>query len=94
MRLAARGVEADFRAAAEGEAEGRDHDGPRAELDGRGHLLESANGAVDFFPLAFLRDEQELHQVGADAEVVAIAGDDEGGRSRGRHRSPAGGRRW
>ena len=78
--LAARGVEADFRAAAEGHAEGRDDDGARAELDGRGHLLEAAyDGGVQLFPLAFLRGEQKLQQVGADGEVVAVAGDDEGG---------------
>ena len=79
MGLAARGVETDFRAAAEGHAEGRDDDGARAELDGRGHLLEAADGAIDFVPLAFLRGEQKLHEVGADAEVVAVAGDDEAG---------------
>ena len=39
--LAARGVQADLRAAAEGEAEGRGDDGPRTEFDGRGHLLEA-----------------------------------------------------
>ena len=31
-------------------------------------------------PLAFLRGEQELHEVGADGEVVAVAGDDEAGK--------------
>ena len=41
--LAARGVEADLRAAAEGEAEGRGDDGARAEFDGCGHLLEAVD---------------------------------------------------
>ena len=41
--LAARGVQADLRAAAEGEAEGRGDDRARAEFDGRGHLLEAVN---------------------------------------------------
>ena len=36
--------------------------------------------AVDLVPLAFLRGEEELHEVGADAEVVAVAGDDEAGK--------------
>ena len=78
--LAARGVEADFRAAAEGEAEGRGDDGARTEFDGRSHLLEAANDAGELVPLAFLRGEQKLHEVGADGEVVAVAGDDEAGK--------------
>ena len=36
--------------------------------------------AVNFVPLALLRGEQQLHQVRADAEVVAVAGDDEAGK--------------
>ena len=79
VRLAARGVQADFRAAAEGEAEGRGDDRARAEFDGRGHLLEVVNDAGQLVPLAFLRGEKELHEVGADGEVFAVAGDDEAG---------------
>ena len=75
--LAARGVQAHLGAAAEGHAEGRDDDGTRTELDELGHLLEGADGSVDLVPLAFLRGEEKLHEVGADAEVVAVAGDDE-----------------
>ncbi len=73
MGLAARGVQTDLRSAAEGEAEGRGDDGARAELDGRGHLLEVVDDAGQLVPLAFLRGEQELHEVGADGEVVAVA---------------------
>ena len=80
MGLAARGVQADLRAAAESEAEGRGDHRPRAEFDGRGHLLEAADDGGHFVPLAFLRGKQELHQVGADGEVVAVAGDDEAGK--------------
>ena len=72
-------METDFRASSEGEAEGSDHDWAGTELDGCGHLLKSANGPVDLFPLALLRHEQKLEEVGTDAKVVAIAGDDESG---------------
>jgi hypothetical protein len=78
--LAARGVQANLRASAEGEAEGRSHHRARTELDGRGHLLEAVNHAGQLVPLALLRGQQQLHQVGADAEVFAVAGDDEAGK--------------
>ncbi len=78
--LAARGMQANLRAAAEREAKGRDHHRPRAELDGRGHLLEAMDDRGYLFPFAFLRQHQQLHQVCADAEVVAVAGDDKAGK--------------
>ena len=69
VRLAARGVQANLRAAAEGEAEGRGDDGTRAEFDGRGHLLEVMDDLGKLVPLAFLRGEKKLHQVGADEKL-------------------------
>ena len=35
-----------------------------------GHALEGADGEIDLVPLAFLRAQQQLHQVGADGEVA------------------------
>ena len=56
--LAAGGVERDLRSPAEAEAKGRHHHRARAELDGRGHALESTDGKVDIVPLPFLNQEQ------------------------------------
>ena len=78
--LAADGMQANLRAAAEREAKRRNHHRARTELDGRGHLLEAVNDGGQFFPLAFLGQQQKLHQVGADREIVTIAGDDEAGK--------------
>ena len=78
VHLAAHGVQGDLRAAAEAEAERRRHHRTRAELDGRRHPLEGADGEVDVVPLLFLHAQQKLHQVGAHREVVRVAADDEG----------------
>ena len=74
MCLAARGVQADLRASSEGHAKRRRHHRTRAELDDRGHLLEAVNRGGQLLPLALLRGQQQLHQVGANREVVAVAG--------------------
>ncbi len=51
VRLTGVRVQRDFSAAAEGHAEGRDHDGLVRELDGLRHVLELADGHVNFVPL-------------------------------------------
>ena len=79
MRLAARSVEADFGAATESQAKGRGNDRARTEFDGRRHLLEVVDEARELVPFALLCSEKELHQIGADGEIVAVAGDDETG---------------
>jgi hypothetical protein len=71
MGLAASGVQADFSASAESKPKGRSHDRARAEFDGCGHLLEVRSRQASFVPFAFLRGKQQLHQVGAYAEVFA-----------------------
>ena len=38
------------------------------------------NHSGQFLPFALLRGQQQLHQVGAHAEVVAVAADDESGK--------------
>ena len=70
-------VQRNFRAAAEGQAEGRDDDRPRAELDGLRHLLEGADVHLDLVPLFVLRGEQKLHEICAGGEVRGVVGDDE-----------------
>ena len=65
-------------AAAERHAEGRDHHRLRRKLDRLRHVLELADGQIDFVPLFFLHRHQQHHDVGADGEVGGVVGDDEG----------------
>ena len=76
--LAARAVEGDFAAAAEGLGEGRDDNGLRRVLDGHVGLLEIVNGGVEIVPLALLGSKEHHHEVRADGEVIALIGDDHG----------------
>ncbi len=48
------------------------------KLDGLRHVLELADGEVDFVPLLFLHRHQQHHDVGADGEVGGVVGDNEG----------------
>jgi len=82
MGLTTRGVKANLRAAAEGQSEGRGDHRARAVLDGHGHLLEAMNDRAQLFPFALLRCHEELHQVGADGEIFAVAGNEKPAKSR------------
>jgi hypothetical protein len=70
-------VEAYFGSSAEAHTVGRDDHRTRAKLDRGGHSLKGADGEVDFVPLALLRGEEQLHEVGAHREVRRVPGDDE-----------------
>ena len=48
-----------------------------AEFDGLGHPLELPDAQLDFIPLFVLYRQQELHQIGADGEILRVAGNDE-----------------
>ena len=39
-------------------------------------LLEAAYDPLQVIPLALLRHEQHQHEIGADAEILAVVGDD------------------
>jgi hypothetical protein len=73
----ARAVDGDFGSAAQAERVRGHHHRTRAEFDGRRHALECPDGEIDVVPLLFLRAQQQLHQVGADGEVLRIAPDHE-----------------
>jgi hypothetical protein len=76
--LDAAGGESDFAATAEGHAEGRGDDRAGRVLERHGGLLETADSAIELVPFAILCGEEDHHQVGADGEVFAVVGDDQG----------------
>ena len=69
MRLARGSVQRDLRAAAQAQAERRDHHRLGRELDGLRHALELADGEIDVVPLFFLHAHEQQHQIGADGEI-------------------------
>src|SRR5437762_72729 len=77
MDLPADRMQSYLSASAEAEAERRHHHRPGTEPDGRGRALERADRQIDVVPLAFLRAQQKLHQVGAYRKVAAVARDHE-----------------
>ena len=77
VRLARSGVQRDFRAAAQAQAERRGDHRLRRKLDRLRHALKLADGEVDIVPLFFLHAHQQQHQVGADGKIRGIVGDDE-----------------
>ena len=78
VRLARRGMQRNFRAAAQAQAERRGHHRLRRELDGLRHPLELADGEVNVVPLFFLHAHEQQHEVGADGKICGVVGDDEG----------------
>src|SRR6202030_4054361 len=74
----ARAVQADFAAASQGEALGRDHYWARRVLDGEINVLELAHGEVEVVPFLLLGSDEQEHQVGAHGKIHGLVGDDHG----------------
>ena len=70
-------VQADLAAAAERQPGGRDDDRDVGVAQRLRRVLERADHQVDLVPVAFLRFEQQQHQVGAGGEVRRVVADDE-----------------
>ena len=68
------GVQHHFAAAAQRHAERRRHHRPRRVLHRHARRLETPHREIEFVPFAFLRGQQHLHEIGADAEVLAVVG--------------------
>ena len=66
---------ADFEASADGHAEGRRHHGHVGVLEGHVRALELPNHEVQLLPLLLLGGEENEHEVGAGAEVLALVAD-------------------
>lgn len=76
--LAGCGVQGNFRAATQAQAERRGYHGFRGELDGLGHALELADDEINIVPLFFLHAHEQEHEVGTDGKIRGVVGDDEG----------------
>ena len=77
VRLARCGVQRNFRAAAQAQAERRGRRRLRRKLDRLRHALKLADGEVNVVPLFFLHAHEQQHQVGADGKIRGVVGDDE-----------------
>ena len=82
-RLHAVAVQRDLAAAAERQPGGRDDDRHVGVAQRQRRALERADHQVDLVPVAFLRFEQQQHQVGAGGEVRRVVADDERREVRG-----------
>ena len=71
----ARGVQRDFASAAESHALRCSDDGTRCVFNGHVDTLKLAHGHVDIVPLAFLRTDQDEHQVRAYGKVRGLIAD-------------------
>ena len=76
-RLHAIAVQRNFRAAAERQAGRRGDDRNGAVAQRHGRLLERADHHVELVPVAFLRLEQDEHQVRAGGEIRRVVADDQ-----------------
>ena len=73
------GVQGEFRAAAEGQAEGRGDGGVGAEAQRGGDLLELFDHVVQFVPFFSLGLREDQGEVRSGAEVLALVADHEAG---------------